>query len=444
MEWGGYNTDGTTWAWDTERPGWGSQPIRQMMEANGVTAFFHGHDHQMAYETANGMVYQAVPSASFSGSFGNYTTGNTYTVRDGAGGTSTGQTVWADSTQGPGRLRVTVGPDEAEVEFVRYNQTSTAAYSYTMEPGGTNSLAAATIAAIANQTYTGSAITPAVTVTLGATTLVRNTDYTVAYANNTNVGTATVTVTGIGSYTGSKQTTFQIVRATPSVTTWPTASAITLGQALSASTLSGGSASVAGSFAFTTPATVPASTGPYTAGVTFTPSNANYNPVTGSVPGAGQPLPSPRPRRSAASRRPDGHRRRRREPLGHGQRRRRRHALLPVVQQHQQDQQRRFPIGGATAASYAAPTGSAGTLYYCVVTNTNNGVSGTKTATGLQRGERDVNTLTNAETPTISGQPADVTVTVGGTAGLAVGTSARARSPTSGSATPAGPTAAAS
>ena len=99
------------------------------MEANGVTAFFHGHDHQMAYETVNGMVYQAVPSGSFTGSFGNYTTGNTYTVRDGTGGTSTGQTVWADSTQGPGHLRVTVGPAEAKVEFVRYNQTTTAAYT---------------------------------------------------------------------------------------------------------------------------------------------------------------------------------------------------------------------------------------------------------------------------------------------------------------------------
>ena len=54
----------------TDRSGWGSQPIRQMMEANHVTAFFHGHDHQMAHESLNGMVYQAVPSGSFTGSFG--------------------------------------------------------------------------------------------------------------------------------------------------------------------------------------------------------------------------------------------------------------------------------------------------------------------------------------------------------------------------------------
>ena len=137
VEWGGYDTNGTTFAWNTHRDTavWGSQPIREMMETNGVTAFFHGHDHQMAYETANGMVYQACPSASFSGSFGNYSTGNTFTVRDETGGTSTGRTVWADSNQGAGRLRVTVNPDEAQVDFVRYNQTS-AAYSYTLQPTG--------------------------------------------------------------------------------------------------------------------------------------------------------------------------------------------------------------------------------------------------------------------------------------------------------------------
>ena len=65
------------------RPGWGSQPIRQMMEANHVTAFFHGHDHQFAYESLNGMVYQAVPSGSFTGSFGNYTTGGNSGKRSG-------------------------------------------------------------------------------------------------------------------------------------------------------------------------------------------------------------------------------------------------------------------------------------------------------------------------------------------------------------------------
>ena len=68
------------------------------------------------------------------------------------------------------------------------------------------------------------------------------------------------------------------------VTTWPTASAITLGEALSASTLTGGAASVPGTFAFTTPGLIPPAAGSYTAWVTFTPSDtARYEPVTGTV-----------------------------------------------------------------------------------------------------------------------------------------------------------------
>jgi hypothetical protein len=60
--------------------------------------------------------------------------------------------------------------------------------------------------------YTGSAQTPAVTVKQAGTTteLTLGTDYTVAYTNNVNVGTATVTVTGKGNYAGTKTVTFQI------------------------------------------------------------------------------------------------------------------------------------------------------------------------------------------------------------------------------------------
>jgi hypothetical protein len=43
-----------------------------------------------------------------------------------------------------------------------------------------------TIDPIANQTYTGSALTPAIVVKDGGTTLTEGTDYSVAYANNTN------------------------------------------------------------------------------------------------------------------------------------------------------------------------------------------------------------------------------------------------------------------
>ena len=63
---------------------------------------------------------------------------------------------------------------------------------------------------VENQTYTVSALTPAVTVTDSGKTLTEGTDYTVAYKNNTNVGSATVTVTGKGNYTGTKTAQFTI------------------------------------------------------------------------------------------------------------------------------------------------------------------------------------------------------------------------------------------
>jgi len=73
-----------------------------------------------------------------------------------------------------------------------------------------------TVDAIPAQTYTGSAIQPVVTVKDGSTTLTLNTDYTVSYANNTNVGTATVNISGAGNYAGSSgSVTFTINKATP-------------------------------------------------------------------------------------------------------------------------------------------------------------------------------------------------------------------------------------
>lgn len=63
---------------------------------------------------------------------------------------------------------------------------------------------------ISSQTYTGSAITPVV-VKNGETTLTKDTDYTVVYSNNTNVGTASAEVTFTGNYSGGPFTkTFTI------------------------------------------------------------------------------------------------------------------------------------------------------------------------------------------------------------------------------------------
>ena len=38
-----------------------------MLIENHVSAVFHGHDHQYAYEIRDGIVYQSLPAAGFSG-----------------------------------------------------------------------------------------------------------------------------------------------------------------------------------------------------------------------------------------------------------------------------------------------------------------------------------------------------------------------------------------
>lgn len=68
----------------------------------------------------------------------------------------------------------------------------------------------ASVTRIANQPYTGVAIEPGLTVKYGKIGLVEDTDYTVSYKNNTEIGTATAIITGIGDYTGEKRVTFKI------------------------------------------------------------------------------------------------------------------------------------------------------------------------------------------------------------------------------------------
>ncbi len=66
---------------------------------------------------------------------------------------------------------------------------------------------------IPTQTYTGEEIKPGITLKNGAVTLDGSTDYTVEYSTNTNVGTATVKVTGKGNYSGTVEKNFTIIAA---------------------------------------------------------------------------------------------------------------------------------------------------------------------------------------------------------------------------------------
>ena len=58
--------------------------------------------------------------------------------------------------------------------------------------------------------YKGKAVKPAVRVKIGNVTLKEGTDYTVKYSKNNKIGTAKVTITGKGNYTGTKTASFKV------------------------------------------------------------------------------------------------------------------------------------------------------------------------------------------------------------------------------------------
>ncbi|MDR2450004.1 MAG: T9SS type A sorting domain-containing protein, partial [Prevotellaceae bacterium] len=91
-----------------------------------------------------------------------------------------------------------------------YSGSASTATTFLITPRDINE---ASVAAIPDQTYTGAAVTPAPALAItDGHTLVENTDYTVNYNDNTLIGTATVTITGINNYTATRQTSFNISR----------------------------------------------------------------------------------------------------------------------------------------------------------------------------------------------------------------------------------------
>lgn len=90
------------------------------------------------------------------------------------------------------------------------NYTGTMSKQFTISRA---SISNASFASIASQTYTGAAIKPAPELAFSGKWLTSGTDYTLSYANNVSVGTATVTVKGKGNFTGETSATFSIAKA---------------------------------------------------------------------------------------------------------------------------------------------------------------------------------------------------------------------------------------
>ena len=81
--------------------------------------------------------------------------------------------------------------------------------------GGTQ-ISECKVATIGDQTYTGKSIRPVPKITYNGSSLKRGTDFTLKYTDNVKVGTAKVTITGKGNYTGTKTVSFKIVRKSSS------------------------------------------------------------------------------------------------------------------------------------------------------------------------------------------------------------------------------------
>ena len=86
------------------------------------------------------------------------------------------------------------------------NYTGSVSKTYSIK----NNFKKATVSGISNKSYTGKNITQSITVKYNGKTLKNGTDYTVSYSNNKKIGTATVKITGKGSYTGTIAKTFKI------------------------------------------------------------------------------------------------------------------------------------------------------------------------------------------------------------------------------------------
>ena len=111
-----------------------------------------------------------------------------------------------DAGENAGKYRITQGDLKVNDN---YNIQVMEEY-FTIEPKSINSSDVGLVS-IGNQLYTGKEVEPEITLRYGSQTLVKGTDFKVEYKDNVQPGTATVTLTGMGNYNGTRQTNFRIL-----------------------------------------------------------------------------------------------------------------------------------------------------------------------------------------------------------------------------------------
>lgn len=181
---------------------------------NGLTAEQRAYVPNLATleaaETAYGKLELSVAKATVS-SLGNYTYSGTalkpaMTLK--LGGVTLTQDIDYTLTYSS---NVNVGTAKVVIQGIGY---------YTGSLTKTFTIRAAAITGVtisgysAKYVYTGKAVKPSVKAVLNGRTMKKGVDYTLSYKNNKKRGAATITIKGIGNFTGSTQIHFSIVRNT--------------------------------------------------------------------------------------------------------------------------------------------------------------------------------------------------------------------------------------
>jgi len=211
--------------------------------------------------------------------------------------TASKSTAWVNLSSTSGALAagasttVTVSIDSSANTLVGGVYNDTVAFTNTTNGSGNttrnvtltvNRLPASVTLDNLSQTYNGSS--RSVTTVTSPTGRVVNVTYDGNSVAPTNAGSYAVIATiNDAIYQGATNGTLFVAQATPIVTNFPTAFSIDVGQAVSNAILTGGSASIAGTFSFVSPTNIPP-VGVYTAAVTFVANDGiNYSNVLGLV-----------------------------------------------------------------------------------------------------------------------------------------------------------------
>ncbi len=261
----------------------GAGTVRVRASQTGGTA-----DNTIYYVAATSVdqdftVAKATPTISAAPSASDITYGQTLASSTLTGGTASvaGAFAFTSPSTTPNAGTAAQGVTFTPTDTTNYNTTTTSASVAVAKVTPTISAAPTAGGITYGQTLASSTLS-------GGTASVGGTFTFTTPSTTPGVGTATQGVTFTPSDTTNYNSTtttvdVTVAKATPTISVAPSASGITYGQTLASSILSGGSASVAGSFAFTTPGTAP-NAGTAGQGVTFTPSDTtNYNTTTTSA-----------------------------------------------------------------------------------------------------------------------------------------------------------------